>query len=565
MNFPSIKSRRRLIVLAVILLVALPGVTIHRLVEIQFLHATELSERGENQRFQSNDIRARRGDILDSNRELLATSLTQYTIWADPRLVSDVPDTARQLSEILEIAQDQLEERLASTGAFVYLSRKVSEEKQLAVAALGLSGVGSYKEYARHYPMGRESASALVGFVGSEEQGLSGIEFSYNDLLIGKPGRIYLEGDISGNPIATGVHHEQPAQAGNSVQLSIDRHFQFITEQILLQHTSATNSLSGTALVMHPSTGRILAMATVKQSAEGGYELSQANRAVTWAYEPGSAIKALTFSAVLEENIAQPGTERVVPAELEIYDSLFEDHDWHPPVNMDVSEIMRISSNVGTILWGTELGRQRHYDYLRSFGLGDALLAGEIPGETPGLITEPQRWSGTSSATISLGQGVALTPLQLLNAYNVIANDGVWVQPQLVTDVTSPDGRHIGPEITPNHRVISPNTATQMREILELVVAEGTGQSADLQDYKVAGKTGTARKPLPNGGYEDEEGNYRYITTFAGFLPSDEPVVSLLVVLEEPSNSIYASQTAAPAFRELASEAVKHFSIPPQD
>ena len=594
-------NRRRAFFLSWILVLALPGVVFYRLVDIQLVDNEALAARGAIQREHIRELPAKRGDIYDRNGDLLATSLIRYTIWADPRRVSAPESAAQQLAGVLELPAADLQARLSAEGAFSYLKRKVSLAVRDRVLALELAGVHSYKEYARHYPIESTLRSSFVGFVGSEEQGLGGLEATYNDVLVGNPGRLHLEGDPSGNPIALGDRVERPAQAGASLHLTIDNPFQFQVEQILLEQVAQTSSLSGTALVMEPATGQILAMATVvrRDPAEQAtadaaadaatvagtitaattadaaatatattddqysYAVSSQDRAVTWTYEPGSAMKPLTFAAVLDTGTAAVDDTREVPYALTLYDSLFEEHDWHPPLDMSVEEILRISSNIGTILWSQDLGKAALHEYLQRFGIGSHLLRQELPGESTGQLLELDQWSGTSIATIALGQGVAVTPLQMLNVYNVIANAGVQTPPQLVSGVVSSAGKQIGPDLPGSQQIISEATAQTLTDMLVTVVESGTGKNAAIPNYQVAGKTGTARKPLPTGGYEDADGNYRYITTFAGFLPADDPAVSILVALEEPQNSIYASQTAAPTFDLLAREAIRHFHIPP--
>ena len=588
-NLPSMSNRRRAFFLSGLLVLALPGVVFYRLVDIQLVDNAALVARGEGQRVHTRELPAKRGDIYDRNGDLLATSLIRYTIWADQRRVTAPEMAAQQLAPILELPATDLQAKLTGEGAFSYLKRKVTLGVRDQVLELDLDGVHSYKEYARHYPIESTLRSSFVGFVGSEEQGLGGIEATYNNLLVGSPGKLHLEGDPSGNPIALGDRVEQPAKSGASLHLTIDNPFQFQVEQILLDQVAKTSSLSGTAIVMEPSTGEILAMATVvrrdsgeagaavgEESEAGGavagaadattqdnYLVSSQDRAVTWTYEPGSAMKPLTFAAILDTGTASATDTREVPYSLMLYDSLFEEHDWHPPLDMSVEEILRISSNIGTILWSQELGKTALHEYLQRFGVGSYLLRQELPGESAGQLLELRQWSGTSIATIALGQGIAITPLQMLNVYNVIANKGVQVPPQLVADVVSSTGQRQGPELPGNSQIISEATAQSLSDMLVTVVESGTGKNAAIPNYQVAGKTGTARKPLPTGGYEDADGNYRYITTFAGFLPADNPAVSILVALEEPQNSIYASQTAAPTFDLLAREAIRHFHIPP--
>ena len=595
-QLPSISNRRRAFFLSSVLVMVLPGVVFFRLVDIQLVDNAALVARGEGQRVHTRELPAKRGDIYDRNGDLLATSLIRYTIWADPRRVTAPETAAQQLAPILEQPAADLQAKLTAEGAFSYLQRKVTLAVRNRVLELDLDGIHSYKEYARHYPIESTVRSSFVGFVGSEEQGLGGIEATYNDLLVGSPGKLHLEGDPSGNPIALGDRVEQPAQSGASLHLTIDNPFQFQVEQVLLEQVAETGSLSGTAIVMEPDTGQILAMATVvrrepaeaeaavgaavaageaelaadasadaasEATAQDNYAVSSQDRAVTWTYEPGSAMKPLTFAAILDTGTASAADIREVPYSLVLYDSLFEEHDWHPPQDMSLEEILRISSNIGTILWSQDLGKSALHEYLQRFGVGSHLLRQELPGESAGQLLELNQWSGTSIATIALGQGIAVTPLQMLNVYNVIANGGQQVPPQLVADVVSSTGQHIGPELPDSQQIISEATAQTLTDMLVTVVESGTGKNAAIPNYQVAGKTGTARKPLPTGGYEDADGNYRYITTFAGFLPADDPAVSILVALEEPQNSIYASQTAAPTFDLLAREAIRHFHIPP--
>ena len=586
-DLPSMSNRRRAFFLSGLLVLVLPGIVFYRLVDIQLVDNAALVARGEGQRVHVRELPAKRGDIYDRNGDLLATSLIRYTIWADQRRVASPETAAQRLAPILKLPAADLQAKLTGEGAFSYLKRKVTLAVRDQVLELELDGIHSYKEYARHYPIESTLRSSFVGFVGSEEQGLGGIEATYDNVLVGNPGKLHLEGDPRGNPIALGDRVEQPAKSGASLHLTIDNPFQFQVEQILLDQVAQTSSLSGTALVMEPGTGEILAMATVVRrdpepaaagaaepaaagaaessavTAQDNYKVSSQDRAVTWTYEPGSAMKPLTFAAVLDTGTASLTDTREVPYSLTLYDSLFEEHDWHPPLDMSVEEILRISSNIGTILWSQDLGKAALHEYLQRFGVGSYLLRQELPGESTGQLLELKQWSGTSIATIALGQGIAVTPLQMLNVYNVIANGGVQAPPQLVADVISSTGQRIGPELPGSSQIISPATAQALTDMLVTVVESGTGKNAAIANYQVAGKTGTARKPLPAGGYEDADGNYRYITTFAGFLPADNPAVSILVALEEPQNSIYASQTAAPTFDLLAREAIRHFHIPP--
>ena len=361
-----------------------------------------------------------------------------------------------------------------------------------------------------------------------------------------------------------GGHSEAvPATDGSDLRLTIDRLLQFEAARILSDQVRETDARGGVIVVGRPATGEILAMSTATRNEDGEVVTGAENKALTWAFEPGSVIKGLTFSAVLDAGLATPATTRPVPDRLMVHDSEFTDYSPHPTLDYSVRDIVVQSSNIGTILWAQRLGRAGLSDYLRGFGLGRTSGLG-LYGESPGLLLPPADWSGTSLATIAIGQGVSLTPLQLLLAFNTIANDGIYVPARLVAEVIAPDGTSTVPQpAASTRRVMSVAAATHMRRILRDVVAHGTGKRADVENYEVAGKTGTARKPHPDGGYEDAAGNYRYVAAFAGFAPASDPQLSLVVLIDEPTTTIYGGSAAAPAFAELAQIALRRLKVPP--
>ena len=361
---------------------------------------------------------------------------------------------------------------------------------------------------------------------------------------------------------AKGEVSRQPVP-GADVVLTLDRSLQFEVERVLIDQVTAMDAKGGVVLVSDPTTGEILAMASVVRNEEGEVVSTSLNMATSWSYEPGSVMKAMTFGSIIDAGIADSSSRSVVPDSYELWDYTFTDSSPHPTVEMSVAEIITVSSNVGTVRWAEQLGGARLDTYLRDFGFGSPANLG-FPGETAGLMIPPNSWGGLSTATTALGQGISVTPAQMLAAYNTVANDGVYIPLQMVREVVRSDGTHEVPPAPEQRRVISPNAASQVRNMLESAVAIGTGVNAQVDGYRVAGKTGTARKPLDNGqGYEDGAGNFRYIATFAGFLPADEPELSILVTIDQPTASIYAGHVAAPAFAEIASYAVRHFGIAP--
>ncbi len=533
-----------------------------RTYDLQFLRADGIVAWGENHRIHTTHTMGRRGDILDRTGEPLATSLEWTAVYADPSLVTDPVADARRLAPVLGIEVMVLAQKMSVPGEFVYLERQVSPERAEEIDALGLRGIATRPEARRVYPLG-DLAGEVVGTVSLDHNGMAGIEYLYNDILTGTAGSLVREEYPGGRSVPGGHSEFTPAVHGSDLRLTIDRLLQFETTRILADQVRETEAQGGVMILSRPATGEILAMATVTLSEDGETLIGQENRALTWTFEPGSVLKGLTFSALLDAGLAGPSTTRPVPDRLMIYDSEFSDYSPHPVLDYSVRDIVVRSSNIGTILWAQDLGATTLDGYLREFGLGDTSGLG-LYGESPGLLPAVRNWSGTSLATIAIGQGISLTPLQLLQGFNTIANDGVYVPARIVAEVVAPDGSTWTPEASKApRRVLSEAAAAYMRGMLRDAVSEGTGKQAAVENYEVAGKTGTARKPQPNGGYTDAAGNYHYVAAFAGFLPASAPELSLVVLIDEPTTSIYGGSAAAPAFAELARIALRRLKIPP--
>ncbi len=542
------------------------AVVAYRVATIQVLRPDALVAFGEDQRTRVTAVDAPRGSILDRNGADLALSVPSATIEANPELIEDPWGTAQALSPLLGTDARSLAETLVADGSFAYLGRQLDREVGERIEALDLDGINVTQEPARANPSGA-LAHALLGTVGIDQEGLSGLERQYEDVLAGDPGQIEVERDPRGNTIASGDNHYNPADQGEDLQLTIDREVQFEAERLLAEQVAATGAKGGTVIVSRPGTGELLAVADIDAyDEEAGTFVEPApaseNRAVTAVFEPGSVNKVITLSAALEEGVVTPDTAAAVPDSLQVGDHLFSDSHPHETVEMTTREVLTESSNVGTIQIAERLGPEVIDRYIRSFGFGE-ITAVDFPAESPGILLPPDEWSATSIATIPIGQGVAVTPLQLLEAFNVVANGGRYVAPRLVAGTVGADGELDAVPSEEPRRVVSTTTADQMTEMMTGVVEEGTGEAAAVEGYLVAGKTGTARKPQPGGGYEDAAGNYRYVATFAGFVPANDPQLSIAVVIDEPAGDYDGGGVAAPVFSHLAASVLRAYRIPP--
>ena len=553
---------RRLIAIFLVLVVAAGGL-VYRLADLQLREGDALVEIGRQQRFRTVQLAGDRGDILDRNGNTLATSLPSSSFYVDPQFVVDPIGDSARLAPVLGRPVEEIRQLLGGTGRFSWLLRQADDAKAAEILAMEIPGVFTTEEPSRFHPSGASLGRAVIGNVDIDSLGLSGVELIYNDLLEGRPGELSLEIGINGDRIPGGPQSLQPAVPGADVVLTIDRSLQFEVERVLMNQVQAMGARGGVVLVTEPSTGEVLAMASVTRNNEGEIISSSLNMATSWSFEPGSVMKAMTFAAVLEEGLGDVDTEMRVEDRFELYDAVFTDSSPHGAATWSIADIMTVSSNVGTIHWAERLGGANLDRYLRSFGFGEMSGLG-FPGETRGLMIEPDIWGGVATATTALGQGLSVTPAQMIDAYNTIANNGVYTPLQIVREVEHADGTNEVPAQPDQHQVVSAGTAAKVRSMLENAVAVGTGVNAQVDGYRVAGKTGTARKALDGGaGYEDGAGNFRYVASFVGFLPADRPELSILVTIDQPTASIYASHAAAPPFAEIASFAVRHFRIAP--
>ncbi len=554
-------SRRRGAALAAafVLVAAALGV---RLADLQLFRSDAYVAYGEQQRIKRVKLTAQRGRILDRNGLEMAMSAPQWTIWTDPSQVEDPHAAAAALAPVLGMEEKRLADLMSEPDQHAYLSRIVPDSVAHAVAELQLQGVYRLEESARFNPSGSQLGRAVVGAVDIDQNGVSGMEYQYNHLLGGIPGEMVLESSRDGRTIPSGARRIKPAQPGADLFSTIDRSLQFEAERALMRQIGQVEASSGTVIIMSPDTGEILAMASVGRDDEGAPVLLSENRAVTWAYEPGSVLKSVVFSGVLEEGLGAPHHLREVNHWLQLYDQEFADHVEYGTVVYTLEEILARSSNTGTIEWALVLGSSRLAAYLSRFGLGTATGLG-FKGESSGLIPELRAWNGTDVASFALGQGILATPLQVLLVYNTLANGGVLAPPTLLRSAVGADGREIALKRGEPVRVVSSATSSKMTDMLVTAVREGTGRNARVDGYTVAGKTGTGKKVQSGGNYEDSDGRSLYTATFAGFLPAEDPQLSMIVVIDEPQVNFYASQAAAPLFADLANYALQRLRIAP--
>jgi|GEM_PF-237069 len=550
---------RRAMALLIVLSLGLSAVIL-RLTQVQAVSASQYEKLGASQRIRTIKLAAERGAIFDRNGVDLAVSVNQQTVWANPKVVTDPAGYAAKLAPVLNVDAKTLTERLSDKAhAFVYLARKVDDATADAVKKLDLKGVDFVPESKRFYPSGT-LAGPLLGSVGIDNDGLAGLEVQYDKMLAGKPGELTVEQDPEGRTIPQGVSRLEPAVRGSDLILSIDQSLQYELERALVDAVASSTAKGGMAIVEDTQTGGILAMANVTGDGAGAARPSTAaehNRAITDVYEPGSTNKVITISGAIEDGLITPETHFTVPDKLPMADAVFEDHEPHPPINWTTTDILVNSSNVGTIMIGEKLGKIRIDHYLRAYGFGKKTNVG-FPGEPAGLLLDPEHWYVTSLGTVPIGNGLSVSPLQMLQVYVTLANGGMYKSPKLVEATIDSDGvRHPVPTEAP-HRVVSEATAGKLVTMLAQNVMSGTGTNAVVPGYFAAGKTGTARKPLEGGrGYSGQ-----YMASFAGFVPAQDPRLAAVIVLDEPT-PIYGGQVAAPVFARIMQYALRLERIPP--
>jgi cell division protein FtsI (penicillin-binding protein 3) len=551
------------------------------LVDLQTVRADRYRSLGEDQRTRTRTIAGYRGAILDRNGFVLAASTPSHQIVADPTLVDAPEATAELLSPILGVDVPILTEALTpefEDDRFSLLARTVDDEAVTQIQELeetddgadALSGIAIRPEEDRVYPAG-DLATAVIGRVDPYEQGIFGVEAEFNEQMTGIPGTEQYERGRFGT-ISVGDWKVDPATSGDTVVLTIDHRIQYVAEQTLLTHCQASGAQGMTAAMSDPSTGEILAMASVTRDEGDRCVVAGYNKAVVDTFEPGSVMKPIVVSAVSEELGYQSDTTIDVPGRISIGGKSFVDHPMHATAPFPVSQILSDSMNVGTIMLSQQIPAETYHDYLLRFGFARSTGL-PVEGEGAGSVRHPDDWWGSDYGSIPIGQGLTINATQLLTAYGAIANDGVLLPPILVRSLEGADGSSETVTAGEPQVVVSPGAANEVTESLVAVVDHGTGTPAAVSGFTVAGKTGTAWKVYDDGTGTltyGSAGNRRYVLSFVGFLPADTPEIALVVVVDEPEatnvlGEATASEVAAPIFGEIADYAARILDLPPED
>ena len=567
---PMALPRRRVVAMLVSTMLIATCLTA-RLVTLQVTPPARLIEFSESRASRVVDLVAPRGAIVDRyNRDLVLTTQAK-TIAVDPTVVPDIPTAAFQLASIFSLATTDLEQRLleARDGKkhFAYIARQVTEAQAAEALGLGIEGLFTIEEPKRVKPSGALVGASVLGSTDIDNNGQSGLEKQYDSVLSGKKGKLIVEEGTKGRTIPGGSRTGVSAVSGSTLVLSIDRPLQFEVDQLLAQAVDKYQAAYGVAIVSSVGTSEILANSVVHRVEGKAAEPTTENRAVTWGWEPGSIMKAITISGLIDSGTVDIDSEFLVPAKLDVHDVTYTDDHLHPTEMMTAGKIIQDSSNVGTIMMTQELGEAKLHQYLTAFGL-EATTGLGFPGESAGYVGNYGRWDGTTLTSYAIGQSIIVTPMQMLMALNTIANDGVYVAPRYVLGRQTGDGKFI-PEPAPEQRpVISPESAAKVNQVLQSVVAGGTGTAAQLAGFTVAGKTGTAWKAQsphhPFDAYLDENGVRHLSSSFMGFLPADDPQISILVILDDVTNTSFSGgKIAAPLFSSIADFTTRSMNISP--
>ncbi len=576
------RPRTRILSLAFLVLLGL-GAVLGRLIELQIVQYRDYLARAHRQQQRIVEVNPPRGVLYDRNLHELAMSIPEDSCFAVPAEITDAGMVAQLLAGVLKMEPEEIETRLTASKSFVWIARKLPAEKVQRIQALNLRGIYFQKESQRFYPKGALAAHAL-GYVDIDGRGLGGVEYEYDDRLRGKPVQMLVLADARRRWYER--HGPDAGDAANLV-LTLDENVQYMAEKALDEAIAKTHAKAGAILVQDPNTGELLAVANWPSfdpnAAGAAPPEARMDRAVSALYEPGSTFKIVTLAAALEEGVTTP--DEVIDCQMGsivIANHLIHDH--RPLGLLTVTQILSQSSDVGAIKLGLRVGAAKFYDHIRAFGFGSPTGI-ELPGESRGLLRRLENWSAISIGGVSMGQEVGVTPVQLVTAVSAIANGGVLHRPRIVREVRScgsdtpacrpastggiastpsttdePAGPSSAPQEEIPRRAVRPETAAELRHMLEHVVLDGTGKLARLDGYTVAGKTGTAQKIDPaTGRYSTRD----YIASFVGFAPVNSPAVTVLVVLDSPEGGHMGGTVAAPVFREVTQQTLSYLRVPP--
>jgi cell division protein FtsI (penicillin-binding protein 3) len=556
----KLQMARRSLLLAGLVAVWMLAIAL-RLYDLQVIQYVQLEGRAEREQERTVEIAPQRGTIYDRNLHPLAMSLPASSIYAVPDQLGDPELAAKLLAPILNLDATDLAVRFKTNHTFCWIKRKVSAAEAARVQDLRLKGIYFEQESRRFYPKG-DLAAQVLGYVGMDDRGLGGIEYSMDSEIRGQPGRILVVDDARHQSFGS---TEWKGKPGKNVVLTIDQNIQYFAESALDHAVKKFHAAGGTAIVENPYTGEILAMANAPTFDPNDYSATppqnRIDRGVSWVYEPGSTFKVVTVSSALQDGLAKP-TELIdcQMGRLLLGGRIIHDdegtipHERQGPLTL--SQVIAYSSDVGAAKVALRLGQTRFYDGILKFGL-DAKTNVGLPGEDQGLLEPPDRWSGVKIGEIAFGQGIGVTPLQMADVFSTIANGGILIQPRIVRETFWGDEHQPMPPSS-GRRVISEKTAEQMKQMLAGVVEFGTGTNAQLNGYTSAGKTGTAEKVNAFGRYSHRQ----YVASFIGFAPVEKPAVTILVVVDTPVGAIYGAEVAAPVFRSIAEQTLNYLDVP---
>lgn len=561
-RFYSVFSKRLAVIFAVMLFF-LAALAV-RLFWVQYIKGETLSAMALKTRMHSFTVEAKRGSICDRNGQELAVSIDTESIFADPRRIKKAGkqrSTAHKLAEILGLPEQEILNKLNKDVSFVWIKRQVDLPTSRKLKDLKLEGVYSIKESRRFYPLNK-MACHVLGICGIDNVGLEGIDYYYNDLLAGTPGTVVAETDRLGNLIPESIHYSVPAHNGKTLILTIDQNIQYVVEHEADEIWTKWSPDAVSIIVMDPRTGEILALTNRPNFDPNHFAeyppSARRNLAVNNALEPGSTGKIITAAAALEERLVSPGDRFYCPAYITVQGHKI--HEAHGKTYGDITfeKMLAESSNVGFVQVGLKLGLDRYYRYAHAFGLGSKTGI-DLPGEAAGILVPEKHARTIDLATMAFGQANAITPIQLITAVSAVANNGQMMKPHLLKEIRDDKG-HLVKRIEPQavRQVISEETSQQLRKMLQYVVDEGTGKNAYIAGYRVGGKTGTAQKIAPGGGYLPDA----YVTSFVAIAPVDDPQLVTLVIVDNPKGpSRFGATTAAPAVKNILEYSLPYLGV----
>jgi cell division protein FtsI (penicillin-binding protein 3) len=549
------QANRRIRLLLAVFVLLFAG-TLARATWLQGVQAGTLGQMAQRQHRETITVPAGRGTIFDRTGVQLAIGEQTTTVYADPHQLTEPRRVAVAAQHLLGADANQLyPELMDKRRSFVYVARFAEPADAAAFMKKGFAGVNSYPEEKRTYPQGTV-ASQVVGFAGTDNKGLAGLEVEYDKRLSGRPGKQIVVRDPFGRAID--VISSTPERDGSDVFTTIDHNIQANAELVLRQTVAEWGARGATAVVLDPSTGAVLAMAQApgfdaNKASRTPFDV-QRNRAVTDTYEPGSTFKLVTIAGALSNNLVTPGTTFRLPYSIPVADRIVHDAERRGTETLSVAQILSHSSNVGAVTIAEKLGPSQLMDWIGKFGFGQTTGL-DFPGESPGQVLPLDHWSGSTIGNVPIGQGIAVTPIQMASAYAAIANGGVWVQPHLVERVGGGAPGHLK-----RHRVVSHAIDVELKAMLTNVVDEhgATGNAAQIPGYTVAGKTGTAQVPTAHG-YSTSD----YTASFVGMVPASHPRLIVLVKVNAPRGSIFGGVVAAPAFAAIAKFDLQYLEVPP--